>query len=128
MPHLVLQFSDNLRQPVDARSLFRALHERLSVIAGLAIANFKSRVQPQGDALVGEGAPGNAFVHLDISLLTRPPETRAALAEAALQVLHSRLGPALAGLDAQVTVYVHDLDPRAYRKLALAPSAATGAP
>ena len=127
MPHLVLQCSDGLRERIDAQRLFEQLHEQLSVIAGLAISNFKSRVQPQSDSRVVEGASTSVFVHLDIALLTRPPETRAALAEAALRILQSGLGPAIAGLDAQLTVYVHDLDPQAYRKVTVARAGAEGA-
>ena len=124
MPHLVLQYSANLGSPIDLAGLFRELHDRLSAVADVAIGNFKSRAQRQSDVLVGDGSPANAFVHLDISLLTRPAEARAAIAEAALQVLKSRLAPALAGLDTHLTVHVHDLDPKVYRKAVVGPSAA----
>ncbi len=127
MPHLVLHYSANLTPPLDFTRLFGELHRRLAAVANTSIANFKSRAEKQSDFLVGDGAPANAFVHLEISLLTRSPAERAAIAEAALQVLTSSLAVALDGLDTHVTVHVHDLDPEVYRKVVIAKSVRAGA-
>lgn len=127
MPHLVLHYSANLGPQLDLARLFGELHRRLAAVANTSIANFKSRGERQSDFVVGDGSPRNAFVHLEISLLTRPPDQRAAIAEAALQVLTASLAVALDGLDAQVTVHVHDLDPQVYRKATIASKARAGA-
>lgn len=127
MPHLVLHYSANLKPPLDFTRLFGELHRRLSAVANTSIANFKSRAEKQSDFVVGDGAPANAFVHLEISLLARPPAERTAIAEAALQMLTSSLAASLDGLDTHVTVHVHDLDPQVYRKVVIARHARAGA-
>ncbi len=127
MPHLVLHYSANLGPQLDFARLFGELHRRLSEVANTSIANFKSRAEKQSDFVVGDGAPVNAFVHLEISLLARPPGERAAIAEAALQVLTASLAVALDGLDAHVTVHVHELDPQVYRKVVITRNARAGA-
>lgn len=127
MPHLILHYSANLGRPVDFARLFGELHRRLAAVAGTSVSNFKSRAERQSDFVVGDGAPRNAFVHLEISLLARPPGERAAIAEAALQVLATSLAAALDGLDAHVTVHVHELDPQVYRKAVIASDARAGA-
>lgn len=127
MPHLVLHYSANLKPPLDFVRLFGELHRRLSAVANTSIANFKSRAEKQGDFLVGDGSPANAFVHLEISLLARPVAERATIAETALEVLTSSLAVSLGGLDTHVTVHVHDLDPEVYRKVVIAKSARPGA-
>jgi 5-carboxymethyl-2-hydroxymuconate isomerase len=124
VPHIVLRYSGNISQAIDLRGLFLALHERLSRVGDVSMSHFKSRAQRYEETVIGDGAAGRAFIHLDISLLTRPPDVRSAIADAALAVLTTRLSSALAGLTADVTVHVHDLDPNIYRKAVIAPQAA----
>lgn len=127
MPHLVLHYSANLKGPADFAATFRALHERLSAVAGTSISNFKSRAQRQDDAVVGDGAATNAFVHLDVAVLARPQKERAAIAEAALDVLKTNLMSSLDDLDTHVTVHVSELDPEVYRKAVIARAKAAAA-
>ena len=118
MPHLTLHYSANLEPPLDAGRLFGDLHAAIAALAKVEIAAFKSRAIQCDAFRVGDGAPQNAFAHLDLRLLGgRNAEEKARIADATMAVLNRHLAPS-PGLDLQITLDLLDLDPDSYRKLA----------
>jgi 5-carboxymethyl-2-hydroxymuconate isomerase len=118
MPHLWLEFSDNVTQPVPFDKLFSRLHQAMAHSAGVPVEACKSRATARSTFRVGEGRPGQAFVHLEIGLLTgRSPEQHREIAAACLEILGEVYAPALQALDLQITVEVRGMERESYQKL-----------
>lgn len=117
MPHLWLEFSDNVTQPVPFDELFSRLHQAVARTAGVPLEACKSRALRRSIFRVGEGHPDQAFVHLVIGLLVgRLPEGHRAVAAACLEVLEEVYAPSLQALDLQITVEVRGMERESYQK------------
>ena len=117
MPHLWLEFSNNVTQPVIFDELFSRLHQAVARTAGVPVEACKSRALRQSVFRVGEGRPDQAFVHLVIGLLAgRQPEAHRAVAKVCLEVLEEVYDPSLQALDLQITVEVRGMERESYQK------------
>ena len=68
MPHLTLEYSDNLPATVDFGALFARLHGALVEIGSFRLADLKSRAVPHACVHIGAGSPQSVFVHLTIAI------------------------------------------------------------
>jgi 5-carboxymethyl-2-hydroxymuconate isomerase len=119
MPHLRLEYSDNVGQPVPFDELFPHLHKALARTAGVPLDACKSRAIPRDTFRVGEGRPDQAFVHLEVGLLAgRTPEQHREVAAACLEVLADAYASSLESLDLQITVEVRGMERESYQKIA----------
>ena len=117
MPHLTLEYSENLRSVPPSTPLFAALHGVLESVAGISVGNCKSRWREVSDFHVGAGGEDKAFVHLSIRYLEgRPPATQQAVGEAVLRVLKEHFKEAPDDLDLQITVEIEDIRRDSYFK------------
>ncbi len=119
MPHLSLEYTENLTQPIVAGQLFGKLHLVLADVGGVNVDNCKSRAVPRSCFFVGRGAPNSAFVHLDLRLLEgRPAELKTQIGDQCLAILESYFVPSAAAFDLQITVEIRDMARQAYFKAA----------
>ncbi len=117
MPHLTLEYTSNLRDRTPDAELFVRLHHMLQSVAGVQIANCKSRWKEVDRWAVGTGEGESAFVHLDIRLLDgRPEEVRRTVGVAALDILRSRFLPAPENVALQISVEVREIRRSLYLK------------
>ncbi|MDX9830619.1 MAG: 5-carboxymethyl-2-hydroxymuconate Delta-isomerase [Anaerolineae bacterium] len=117
MPHLVLEYSDNVTQQVDWSALFSSLHQAVAGV-GAPLQNCKSRAIRHEAYHVADGRPGGAFVHLTIGLLAgRTDEVKAALTRRCLELLAETFRPSLGSLDLQISVELRDLHRESYQRL-----------
>jgi 5-carboxymethyl-2-hydroxymuconate isomerase len=117
MPHLWLEFSDNVTQPVPFDELLSQLHQAVARTAGVPVEACKSRAIARNNFRVGEGRLDQAFVHLGIGLLAgRSPEKHREIAAACLEVLAGAYAPSLQALDLQITVEVRGMERESYQK------------
>jgi 5-carboxymethyl-2-hydroxymuconate isomerase/predicted nucleic acid-binding protein len=121
MPHLRLEYTDNVARPVPFDELFSRLHQTLARTAGVPLEACKSRAVCRGAFRVGEGRHDQAFVHLEIALLTgRPPEKHREIAAACLEILEEAYVRSLHSLDLQITVEVRGMERESYQKRTVA--------
>ncbi|WP_052442515.1 5-carboxymethyl-2-hydroxymuconate Delta-isomerase [Streptacidiphilus neutrinimicus] len=117
MPHLVLEYSGNIRDAVDPERLFRELHRALAPIGGFRPQDFKSRAVRMDQYLVGDGSREQSFVNLDLRTFAgKNPETTAALSEAALRVLADAFPGTLRETACDISVQVTLLDRPSYAR------------
>ena len=117
MPHITLEYTDNIDQPIEFRDLFAELHQVLSSVAGISIANCKSRARCLDTYHIGEGKAGNAFVHLEVRLLEgRSAELKREIGERGLEVLKKHFARSLSDRHLQITLEVRDMQRQAYFK------------
>ena len=117
MPHLTLEYSENIPHKPDLRNLLSELHELLVATGEFERASIKSRAVERDVFVVGDGAPEGAFVALEIGILDgRSDEAKAHLSESALDLLAQHFSAALAETRCNITVRVTDLHRASYRK------------
>ncbi len=74
MPHITLEYTDNIGKKGPFTALFTKLHDILVKEASVNIANCKSRAIKLSDYYIAQGDPKSAFVHLDLLLLAPKKE------------------------------------------------------
>jgi 5-carboxymethyl-2-hydroxymuconate isomerase len=117
MPHIRLEYSDDLTPTPDFPSVFAKVHTVLQATASAAIANAKSRAIAV-DGYVGDGDPDNAFVALSVELMEgRSTEVKADVSDQCLSIVEDAFRSAGAGRNLQITVEVSDLERATYRKI-----------
>jgi 5-carboxymethyl-2-hydroxymuconate isomerase len=115
MPHLTLEYTDNLLVDVDFGDLFARVHAVLAE-AGIRIGNCKSRAVRLDTYRVGDGEPV-AFVHADLRLLEgRSPDVKRQIGERVLDILKERYDPQ-GSEEIQITVETRDISRDAYFKI-----------
>ncbi|WP_141453045.1 5-carboxymethyl-2-hydroxymuconate Delta-isomerase [Pseudoxanthomonas sp. z9] len=118
MPHLTLQYTDNL--VLDARALLARLNQMLFDSGHFDEEAIKSRAVALSDFLVGTDAlAARAFIHARLRVLPgRDEAVRAQLSEALLHALRAHLPAGPHAL--QICVEVGEL-PASYRKTSVLP-------
>ncbi len=105
MPHTILEYSDNVVDPVDFQPLWARLHPLLVATAHCRIQDIKSRAYRCEAYRMADGDPACAFVHMTIRLLEgRDPETLKATGEAVLELLKEHFPGTLARRACDITV------------------------
>ena len=117
MPHLVLEYSDNLVEPLDVGTLFAKLHAELEGFGLFRPEDIKSRAVAHAHYRVGKGDPGDVFVHVTLSIMAgRPAEVRKALGAAIAAGVRGALGRTWQERRCDVTVDVREMDRETYAK------------
>ena len=117
MPHLTIEYSQNIEVNQKFLPLLLKLHESISKIGDIKVENFKSRVYQAENYLIGSGNKREGFVHLDIRFLEgRDKEIKQKIGEQTCELLLLWFQPFSAALDLQVTVEVRDVQRSFYFK------------
>ncbi len=118
MPHLVLEYSANVPDHPDLRRVLLDLHEALMASALFERKDIKSRAVRHDVFAVADGAEDRAFVALSIAILEgRPDEVKAALSEAALDVLLRAFPKLVGGGRGALSVEVRELHRASYQRM-----------
>jgi 5-carboxymethyl-2-hydroxymuconate isomerase len=122
MPHLVLEYSDNVADDIDADHLLSRLHEALVGGRKSGMSAIKSRVIRHKAYRVGAGQPGNTFVHLSVAVLPgRDDDAKQALAQAQHAVLVESFPRTVVECPHSITVEVRELLGPSYQRLSTIP-------
>lgn len=91
MPHLILEYSDNIE--IDAQPLFARLHDELVATGAVNMKGLKSRAIRHSEYRIADGHEDYAFVHLNILIRAgRPLEIQQEVAKRAMAVLEDAFG------------------------------------
>lgn len=117
MPHIILEYTDNLTEDVDFQGLFFDLHQILVVVASAELESCKSRAIEHQCFYIGSGAPENAFVHVEILLAEgRPMPVRQEVGRQVLGILEGYFTRSLEELNLQITVEIKEFSKALYFK------------
>lgn len=117
MPHCLLEASDNLLDQPDWTGLLRDINESLIATGLFVAADIKTRAVFHPLFVIGDGAPGQAFVTINLQILGgRTDEVKAQISEALLQVLVDAFPRTLAEMRCSLTVQISDLHKPSYRR------------
>lgn len=115
MPHITVDYSENLESSFDRRAFALALHPLVAETVDTKLAACKTRFRRADTMVVAGGAPTDAAVYIDIALLAgRTTELKAKLSESVVALLAGYLKP-VDGVMPPVYAEVRDLAP-SYRK------------
>ena len=91
MPHLTLEYSDNLE--VDVQPLLERLHEEVVATGAINLKGIKSRAIKHTQYRIADGDPDYAFVHVGLLIREgRPMEIQKEATQRVMKVLKETFG------------------------------------
>lgn len=118
MPHLTLEYSKNVCEHQKLDTLFEKCHALMVEILPTELASCKSKALEYKNYYIGDGNTKNAFVHLDLKLLTgRTEETLHALSQRLLQCLSEHFAESFKTLNLQISLEITELSKIYFRIL-----------
>lgn len=117
MPHITLQYTDNIGLKSSFNQLFPAVHQTINTIAGIKIDNCKSKAIKLEQYYIGDGSANNGFLHLEVKILEgRSAEIKSEIGKKLLQILKTHFNNKNKILDLQITVEIIDIEKNCYYK------------
>lgn len=110
MPHIVIEYSDNLGQNIKQSNLMTHAHQAVLDSALFSPDAVKARSLAYTDYVLPEGA--NSFIHITVSILQgRSVEERLSLSTAVFKVAQDLVSNA-----DKISVDIHEMNTETYRK------------
>lgn len=117
MPHLILEYSSNLKTK-PSKELLSRLHESLPALGPFELHSIKSRILEHQVYCVADGDPDAGFVHLELRILSgRAPEIKQRVSKGLAEILKDFFAADLSARRMSVTVEIRDLDAECYSKV-----------
>lgn len=117
MPHIVLEYSSNLKTKPSA-GLLAQLHELLPAIGPFDRSSIKSRIVEHTEFCVADGNPTSAFVHLQLAILSgRDLQTKQKVSEGLAAKLQQYFAEAMSTQQISLTVEIRELATQCYSKI-----------
>lgn len=115
MPHLTIEYSDNL-PGFDPRAALTHVNQMLDASGLFQEIDIKSRIIACPVFQVGLADSGRGFIHARIAIMPgRTDQQKADLTQAVLHALRQQL-PTLADVHVQISVELYQLDAASYAK------------
>ena len=116
MPHLVVEYTGNLRERFDAHATLAKLNQELDAVGEFVSEDIKSRAHALEAFVVGVAGREEAFIHVELAILAgRSPELKELVLQRLLGVLREQ-AVAPPGMRMQITVRIVDIDRHGYAK------------
>ncbi|WED42565.1 5-carboxymethyl-2-hydroxymuconate Delta-isomerase [Legionella cardiaca] len=110
MPHLTLEYSSNIGEKKSLSVFFAQCHAILASALPTNLASCKSRAICHDIYYIGNGHVANAFIHLDIKIMTgRSDNVLQKASEQIFQLLDSYFSESKKNLSLQLSVDLHEL-------------------
>lgn len=110
MPHLIFEYSSNVREKNDFPSLFAKCHAALTDILPTQQSSCMSRAIEQKNYFIGDGDANNAFVALNCKVLKgRTQETLQLAAEKLMALMQEHFSSSLQEMPLKLSVELGEL-------------------
>ena len=111
MPHVIVEYSANIEADIAPQRLVEEIHQA-AIASGIAEpVAVRTRLKRREHYRVGDGAPENAFVHIDIrGRKGRPLEQKKAAVQAVYDQANKTLDPVFKARPLALTVEFHEID------------------
>ncbi len=118
MPHLVLEYSNNIKEKGFFKPLFSQLHQILVGVCSASLESCKSRAVAHENYYIGDGNSKNAFVHLEVRLADgRSLSVREETGRQMLKILSEHFSKSLKELNLQITIESKEFPRNLYFKI-----------
>lgn len=112
MPHVVVEFSANLRARADVPALLRATHAAALASGVFPRGGTRTRAEERAEYVIADGHPDNAFVHVTLRIgHGRDLATRRRAGQQVFDAVLAELGPAFAAGPLALSFEVQEIDP-----------------
>lgn len=109
MPHIVIEYSENIAGETDIPGLVQELHATLAKEESVDLKRIKSRAVPLKIYTVGDKGATASMVHVVLKLMPRPDHVAKRMALDLQNIVKAKVVPATS-----VTVEVVTLNPETY--------------
>jgi 5-carboxymethyl-2-hydroxymuconate isomerase len=127
MPHIILEHSPNIVENVDFKHLFSRMHGALTDMGIFNIEDFKSRVRRTEHDYVADGHESNAYVHVELSILSgRSLDVQNEAGSRVMGILRETFADSLYERKCVLSVEVREMNRDTYRKVTHSHSSSSG--
>jgi len=117
MPHLVLEYTKNVKFKTNFTDLFTALHKTLKNAANMNMEDCKSRAVKLENYSVSDSKNQSEFAHLSVSILEgRSPDLKQLIGETLLDKLKDAVQTDSQIVDLQITIEIKEMVKSQYFK------------
>ncbi len=117
MPHLILEYSNNLPEPVNLPTLFGQLNAAVAEMGPFRLADIKARAIAHDHFLIGAGSPNAVFVHLTVGIFGgRDPALQKRISARMLAILRENFPRSWAERPCDITVEIDEMRRDTYGK------------
>jgi 5-carboxymethyl-2-hydroxymuconate isomerase len=118
MPHLTLEYSNNLVGTVNLNELFKKIHRALAEFDSVRLSEIKSRAIPYDQYHIGDGSPQRIFIHLTVAVLdTKPLAEQKQISELMLSILGEEFARSNRERPCDITVEIRPICQQTYGKM-----------
>jgi len=111
MPHLIIEYSSNLRTQIDPQRFVDRLHDAAVATGEFPPMSLRTRAAERTHFKVGDGRARNAFVHITLRIRPgREPEIKRRLGETVFNAACDFLRPVFDASPLGLTLEVQDID------------------
>jgi 5-carboxymethyl-2-hydroxymuconate isomerase len=111
MPHVIVEYSENLAQRVDISELIRLVHETLAATNAFPLEAIRTRGAPRADVRIADGDPRNAFLAIVGRIAPgRSQQLRHDLGKTLFEAIRDYLGDVSAAIPLSLTVELQEID------------------
>ncbi|HEY3787027.1 MAG TPA: 5-carboxymethyl-2-hydroxymuconate Delta-isomerase [Steroidobacteraceae bacterium] len=112
MPHIVIEYSANLRGQLDLARLLEAAHTSALATGVFPIGGLRTRAYAAEHYRVADAHPDNAFIHIMLRVgHGRDLETRRRACEAIFTAVCERLAPLQERIPLGISLEMQEIDP-----------------
>jgi 5-carboxymethyl-2-hydroxymuconate isomerase len=111
MPHVVVEYSANLEEELDIRSLIGKIHDAVLASGVFKVGAVRTRGERRDVYVIADGDPANAFVHVDLRVAPgRDTITRRRVAQGVFDTVVLETRDVFARTGLALSVEVHEID------------------
>jgi 5-carboxymethyl-2-hydroxymuconate isomerase len=113
MPHVLIEYSANLRDRIRVRELIGRLHETAIGTGVFPLAGTRTRAFARDDYRIADGHPDNGFVHVTLRVgHGRDLDTRLRAGRTVFEALCEHLAPVAASSPLAISFEVEEMHPQ----------------
>ncbi|MFK7957118.1 MAG: hypothetical protein AB8B96_13570 [Lysobacterales bacterium] len=113
MPHVIVEYSENLKQTLDIPGLLDALHAKAVSLESLPTGGIRSRAIGYRDYRVADSHPDNGFIYITLRIgQGRSDETQKVVGQALFDALNHFVREACKHRPLSLGLEIQEIDPQ----------------
>lgn len=118
MPHCIIEYSDNVVDPVDLKQFMLEINDYLASTGYFKLNDIKTRVLKSEQYVIGDGDPIRTFVTVNLLILSGRDDTvKKELSDGLLKILEKHYPKTVATTKASLTVQITDMHKGSYGRI-----------
>lgn len=111
MPHITVEYSQNLARSVDIAELIRVVHDTMAATRAFPLEAVRTRGVPRHDFRIADGDPRNAFLAVVGRIAPgRPQQVRHELGKTLFEAIRDHLREVSESIPLSITVELQEID------------------